>query len=314
MRRFLPLLLVLASCGDDTTSAVDAPVADAGIDAPVAVIDAAPVADVVPLADAGPDRDREVWVAAWNLHNFPQDTAQVTAVAGLINGIHPDVLAVIEVTDEAGLTQLVDALPGYAGVLNDDPGAYQRVGLVYDQSRVTVDNTVTLFSDNWSAFPRPPLRARVTVTRGEASIDLELIVVHLKADIDAESQARRQAACVALQTYIADQRAAGGEDFVVLGDWNDDLTDAAADNVFTAFLDLPASYTFLDLAAEQSGEITYIPYARFLDHIMVTTDTAAEVGGAAAAPIRLDETDPDFVDTVSDHLPVLVPMHPEVFE
>ena len=299
MRRtlLLCLCLFLGACRDDSAGVLDAAALDAG------PADAASV-------DADPARGAEVWVATWNLNNFPADGTRVALVSGILNQIHPDVVSVEEIASETGFTDLVAAMPGYGGVLNDDPFAAQRVGLIWDESRVTVDHVQTLFVGQTSSFPRPPLRARVTVVAASATIDLEVIVVHLKAQIDADSEARRRATCVALKAYIDGERAAGGEDFVVLGDWNDDLTDPPASNVFTAFLDAPADYSFLTLAAEEAGGISYLPYARFIDHILVTSDTGPEVGGAQAEPLRLDQADPDFADTVSDHVPVLARLKP----
>lgn len=239
----------------------------------------------------------------WNLENFPLTSQTPGLVLQAFEELQPDLVAVEEIADVGAFEALIASLDGYAGILNDDPGAFQRVGLVYRTDRVSVDDVATLFPDDWYAFPRPPLLARVTVA-GDPPIDFYTVVLHLKAQLDDASANRRRAACAALDGWIRDQMEATGErDIVLLGDMNDKLTDPEGANVFQVFLDEPDQVRFLTLPAAEAGEYSYIPFEGMIDHVLVTTDMLDEVGTGQTEVLHLDETIADY-DALSDHRPV----------
>lgn len=270
--------------------------------------DASPDGDADGDADGddGGGGDEALRVMTWNVENFPKASGTVEAVAEIATGIEPDVLALQEVAEPSAFEQLLAAMPGYGGLLNDDPGAFTRVGLVYRESHIEVLQSATIFGDNSSAFPRPPLVATLrTRSAGEAH-DLVVVVVHLKANLDDESEARRRTACEQLEGWISAQVERGGEtDFVVLGDWNDELTDPPASQVFTAFLDYPEEYSFLTMDLAEAGEHSYIPFRSFLDHLLVTASALELYGEGRTSVLHLEELVPGYEGTVSDHRPVL---------
>jgi endonuclease/exonuclease/phosphatase family metal-dependent hydrolase len=246
-----------------------------------------------------------VSILSWNIEGFPLSSDTPARVAEILGDLDPDLVGVEEVSDPDAFLALPGALPGYAAVLNDDPGAFLRVGLLYKTSRLAVSDVETLFPDSAYAFPRPPLKARVATLTGPA-FDFVFLVLHLKAQLDDASRERRRAACEALDTWVRDQRSAGPEqDFVLAGDWNDELTDAPAYNVFQVFLDDPRTYTFLTWPAAQEGEFSYIPFQSMIDHILVTTDALGEYGDGTTSAVHLEATYPDYEATVSDHRPIL---------
>lgn len=249
-----------------------------------------------------------VSVMSWNLETFPLVPDTASRVAEILTDIRPDVVSVQEIQDPAAFLALPDVLPGYAAVLNDDPGGFLRVGILYNTSRVALSEVETLFYGNFYAFPRPPLKAHVTVMGAEPpGIDFTLLVLHLKAQLDAESQARRRAACEALDTWIRGQLAAGPElDVVLAGDWNDELGDPPQYNVFQGFLDDPATYAFLTAPAAEAGEFSYLPFESMIDHVLVTTDALGEYGDGTTEVLHLEASYPEYEASVSDHRPVLV--------
>jgi endonuclease/exonuclease/phosphatase family metal-dependent hydrolase len=270
----------------------------------------APAADARERADAAPHAG-EVWVMAWNLEQYPLTAATQEKVADLIATLSPDVLGVAEITDVGAFQRLVAELPDFAGITANDPSNELRMGLIYKKARVTVSDVETLFPADWYAFPRPPLKARLTVVdEGGAGtpFDFVFLAVHLKAATDNDSEQRRREACRKLDEYIRQQQAVAGaeQDWVLAGDWNDKLTDPPQYNVFLPFLDAPASYTFLTLPLAQAGdESTFIPFSSFIDHILITADAAAEYGAGETTVLHLDDTVPFYELQVSDHRPVL---------
>jgi endonuclease/exonuclease/phosphatase family metal-dependent hydrolase len=253
-----------------------------------------------------PSGDGGMAIVTWNVQSFPLTTEAPALAAKIIGELHPDVVALQEIEDVGAFQQLVMALAGYEGVLNDDPGGYQRLGLLHRTDRASVTEVETLFQDDWYAFPRPPLKARVELTsqRGER-FDFVIVVVHLKAQLDGESWDRRRAACERLETWVSEQQAAGPEqDFVVLGDFNDRLTAAPPVNVFLPFLEAPDRYAFLTLPAAEAGDFSYIPFKSLIDHILVTDQVLAAYGDGATASIPLEADYPSYGDALSDHRPV----------
>lgn len=251
---------------------------------------------------------RPLRLMTWNLQTFPLSTSTANLVAAVIEKELPDVVAVQEVSDAAAFRALPEVLPaGYAAEVANDT-ATLTLGLLYRKDRVSVGAPEQLFTDDSYAFPRPPFKVKVIAGGvGDGSFDFVLVNVHLKAQLDAESVARRKAACVALDAWIEDQQAASSEtDFVMLGDFNDELTDAPAYNVFEPFLNDPASYRFLTLEAAQAGEHTYLPFQSMIDHVLVTADVLPEYGAGTTDVMELEQSVSGYQSNVSDHRPVIV--------
>lgn len=247
----------------------------------------------------------------WNLESFPLTVGAVGQAAEILEELAPDLVALQEISEPHAFSELLDELPDYDGVLNHDPGAYLRVGLLYRRGRVELSDVETLFEDDWYAFPRPPLKARVTLTEtAPEPVDFVAVVVHLKAQLDAESEARRRAGNEALDAWIQAELARGEEqDYVVLGDFNDKLTDPPAWNVFGAFLDQPERYSFLTLPLAQAGEHSYIPFESMIDHVLVTADALDEIGSGATEVLALEQQFADYRD-LTDHRPVRTWLRP----
>jgi exonuclease III len=246
-------------------------------------------------------------VASWNLEAFPLAPSTIDRVVPLVEAERFDLIGVQEITDPEPFEALADALEGYAHVVSFDRG-FIRVGFLYRPDRVEVTDIDRLFTaDNW-AFPRAPLKANIRVfdETGETVFDFIFVVVHLKAQIDAESRSRRALAMERLEAWMSEQLATGDEqDIVVVGDFNDALTDAPAENVFAPVLDRPEQYRFLSMEAEHRGEYSYIPFRVMIDHVLVTTDALDEYGAGATYAWAIDEEDNAYRREISDHRPVI---------
>ncbi|MGE0787265.1 MAG: endonuclease/exonuclease/phosphatase family protein [Sandaracinaceae bacterium] len=289
----------LAACDADAgTPPVDAgePSSDAGATADAGAPDAGPL----------PAPDHAFRVGAWNIEQFPMTATTSERVAPLI-AEHFDLLGVEEITDPAPFHALAAQLPGYRSIVSFESG-FIRVGFLYRSDRVEVTNIDRLFTDDDFAFIRAPLKADVRVfdEAGETVFDFVFVVVHLKAQPDAESRMRRAAAMVELEAWLSAELAAGAEqDYVIVGDFNDALLDPRTENVFTPILDRPDLYRFLTLPNEALGEYSYIPFRSMIDHILVTNDALAEYGEGTTEVLALDATIPDYRAIISDHRPVL---------
>lgn len=250
-------------------------------------------------------------VLTWNIENFPKNgSTTVSEVAGIVSALQVDAIAVQEIASVADFNALLSQLPGWSGILSSheySPGNYQKVGLLYDAQKVTVDSYQLLFGDNAYAFPRPPMEFFLSAAEGDYWFDLRLIVVHLKAFEGEENEARRRAAIESLKVYIDEEMQSGDElDFILLGDFNDHLEDPPEDNVFTVMLEDSENYTFLTEAlAGIQGSYIGLNEPNLIDHICITADALNEYGGSGSTQVLyLDDQNPDYEAMVSDHRPV----------
>ncbi len=242
-------------------------------------------------------------VMTWNLEHFPKTAATEDAVVELLGALAPDLVGVQEVESTTALQHVVDALPGYARVLGKR--ADTRVALLYREAAFELRGVEQLFTDDGSAFPRPPL-AVTMVPRGAVDPhEVVFVVVHLKALSGASNEARRRDAVTKLRAWI-DQRRALTPDIVVLGDWNDRIEEGPDTNVFGPLLDAGARVEFLTAEAAQTGAYSYVPFRSLIDHIAVTEEALEDLRDPELEVLPLEQTwgGGDYVDEVTDHRPV----------
>jgi endonuclease/exonuclease/phosphatase family metal-dependent hydrolase len=320
--------------GSDTEQAADLGVEDEPV-ADLAVEDSAseePISIDLPSEDRGtPDSggpevgesDRPSFrLASFNLHNFSQygdREYRIDDIAGEIAGFRPDILGLQELEPEEGSDgsfpqawdALLEELPDYEGVHATWDFRDTTVGLFYRTDTVTLDDWEVIFEDDWSAFPRPPLVAHVTVRHESSPVSFTVIVVHLKAFGDSVD--RRRDACEKLVEYIEDRP---GQSFVIIGDMNDDPYDPAGENSFDGtFLGNP-DYVFItaDLPPESVSSTGYHHYVgdeyiegEFLDHAIATAGFYAQFDEVTPAILgRPTEELSDWVRNVSDHFPLVI--------
>lgn len=235
----------------------------------------------------------------WNLRHFPLTAETEDAVVNTLTDFAPDFVGIQEVQDNAALLRIANRLPEFEAYIAE-PGPFSGVAALVRTSALEVTDAQDLFEDDWFAFPRPMLALEVEVVGSASGAQMQLGVVHLKAQSDAQSQDRRRAASRELRAWF-DAGTSGGH-AVVLGDFNDQVTDSPSDNVFAPLLDDEAGVTFLTEDAESSGAATYIPWSRMLDHVVVTDGLKSH--HVDTDVLALDQ-DADYEQHVSDHRPVL---------
>lgn len=249
-------------------------------------------------------------VVTWNIENFPTSgTTTLNLAKEIINTMDADIIAVQEIVSATNFNTLVSSLNGYAGVVVGSGGS-QKLGYIYKTSEITVFETpVELFTDDNCAFPRPALKTTITHVSGK---QVTFINVHLKCCDDSPTQSclggieRRRQASTKLKAYI-DQNLSN-QSVVVLGDWNDDITQPEGNQVFTNFVNDANNYRFADMAIA-SGSTTNFSYQSsqylsHLDHILVTNELFNSLGEVRT--VILTACEPQFKSSVSDHFPVIM--------
>jgi hypothetical protein len=180
------------------------------------------------------------------------------------------------------------------------------MAILYKSDFISISDPVQLFTDDIWAFPRPPLVTFVTVRKDNIIVfDFILIVVHLKAFMDEESESRRRKACEKLKYYIDTYLLTGSEkDIIILGDFNDDLNDSLQDNIFSVFLNDSLHYRILTLPLIE--EATYIgDFGSSVDHLIITENVIEEYNSGFTSVLKIDEEFLNYFSLISDHRPVL---------
>ena len=307
---FVPAFLFVASalggCAPVDSGEGPVPAGDAG---DAADAGSRPADDGSRTVDGGPSRATSYGfsVGTWNLEQFPLTSGTSERVAELVPALGFDLVGIQEITDRDRFEALAASIDGYDAVVSFESG-FIRTGFLYRTDRVEVSNIDRMFTDDWWAFPRAPLRADIRVfdASGETVFDFVFVVLHLKAQIDEESRMRRSRAVELLAEWLDSELAGSAEqDYVIVGDFNDTLLDVGEQNVYGPLLGDPDRFRFLTQPAEEAGEYSYLPFRKMIDHVLVTTDALVEYGDGDTEVLLLDAEMPDYRTTISDHRPVV---------
>ena len=257
-------------------------------------------------------------VVSWNIEWFPKN-GQVTAdsVKTIIQSLAADVYALQEIDDTTLLKQVVSTIPGYA--CHFKFSHYGGLAYVYNTSTVQVNKKYEIYTSQsfWNAFPRSPQVLELTFNN-ESYI---IIDNHLKCCGDgildlndtSDEENRRLSAVNLLKTYI--DSIFSNDKVIVVGDWNDLLTDHTANNVFNSFLN-DSDYLFIDfpIALGSSTNFSFPTWPSHLDHILISNELFADFlkPNSEVSCIRIDDYMNSwnaYDNTISDHRPVGLKLH-----
>jgi len=245
-------------------------------------------------------------IVTWNIEQFPMNgTKTISTLAQLIKDIDVDLIAVQEINNENAFINLLDSLDGFNGYVSALPNDILKLGIIYKTDIVSISSPVQIFTSDGYAFPRPPVVTFVEVKENGMNVfDFHLIILHLKAFGDQDSENRRRDACEKLKDYIDTQLISGLEkDVIVLGDMNDEIDDPPANNVFQVFLDDATEYQFLTMPL--IGQASYPGFNSLIDHILISSDALPEYSGGSTQILNLDFEFSEYSTLISDHRPVL---------
>ncbi len=275
-----------------------------------------------PFAEAKVGTDSTLEVVTWNLHNFPSNgQTTVDYLTEAINALDADIIAMQEIVSAVAFRQVEANLSGYKSFRANSAPADQNLAFFYKTNgNLTVDSIYEILTDDHSALPRAPL-----VLQGSfAGKPLVVIDNHYKCcgnnilDLNdhRDEETRRYDASLDLQAYI--QNNFSDMRVIMVGDFNDELTDAAPNNVFENFLDDPQEFRFADMSIAEgpSSGWSYPSWPSHLDHILINAPlfSALDASGSEVRVIRLYEYFnsglTDYDKNLSDHLPVFIRLKP----
>lgn len=268
-------------------------------------------------------------VATWNLLYFGSPNAgpsdeklQMARIRDVIKGTDADLWSVQEVTSNNTFDELLSHLPGYAGLLSNDStvthgsdfytGGEQKVGIIYKSALVSVTSAQLVLTELNTAFAgRPPLEVRIRLTLGGTSLDAVVLSLHAKASDDTASYNKRAAAAAGLKAYV--DSALANDLVLIPGDWNDDVDESITegrDTPYRMFVADTLAWVFPTGALSAAGARSHLRFTEVIDHILGSDEAMAHYEAGSALAYRVDEYIVDYLETVSDHVPVLVRFAP----
>jgi endonuclease/exonuclease/phosphatase family metal-dependent hydrolase len=266
-------------------------------------------------------------VAAWNVEHFgspsggpSNDAQQLANVTAVVRQAEIDLWGFEEIVDAVEWGQLVSSLAadGYAGILgpsvSSSPAFNMRLGFLYDTAVVSIITTRSILIANQSSFGgRAPFEMIANVTLNGVTRQVRFIVVHAKAGGGQDDYQDRLAGAAALKTYT-DAYVQQGIAFIVMGDFNDELTTSIASgqlSPYRAFVQDADRYTFATRGLDQTNTNTYCSNSTCssgstLDHLLIGSPLIGTyVAGSGDRYAELLSAIPGYVGNTSDHLPVL---------
>jgi endonuclease/exonuclease/phosphatase family metal-dependent hydrolase len=266
-------------------------------------------------------------IGNWNLEWFghtgfgpTNEALQLQNVGDVMRGADMDIWGVEEVVSAPQFQQLVAGLPGYAGILANDPfvvdgatyyngfgNTEQKVALVYPTSVVSVLSAKVILGNlDFEFAGRPPVEFKVRITLNGVTRDASIIVLHAKAGSDADSYNRRAAASAGLKNYL--DTTYPNEQVWVIGDFNDDVDVSITTGNATPygnFVNDGARYSFPTKTLSDAGQASTVTFADMIDHQLNTNEVFATYTTGSAQVFRADRYIANYGTTTSDHYPVL---------
>lgn len=245
-------------------------------------------------------------VVTWNIEFFPkQGQRTIDSVYNIITGLNADIYCLQEIYNINSFLNLADDLIDYDYVISDDTD-YLNLVVLYKKNDFLVRSKTSLFTDSMYEFAsRPPLRLEMTYT-GENSMDFTLINMHLKCCNDGYN--RRVQSSDILYEYLKNSIQLGFVNHIVVGDWNDDISDSYSQNSFNIFLEDQNSFkyvTYENALSNSNIHDSYPSYPSFIDHIMISSDLFEEDENGDVQTIRLGDYIAGYDEIISDHRPVV---------
>ncbi len=311
------LLLTLAACGGSDPPTIPRPDPEPPPTLPE------------PIAIPAQGTDSTIDLVTWNIRYFgapnqgpPDELLQTARVRDVILGTDADLWGVQEITNRTAFEDLVSHLPGYGGLLANDPivvggsDSYHaseiKVGLIYKTAVLQPTSARIIRADLDHAYAgRPPMEVSARLTFGGATYDAVVIVLHAKASADTASWARRVAAGQGLKEYL--DGTWPNTLVLVPGDWNDDVDRSITegrDTPYRVFVNATDTWGFPTAELSAAGETSILGFDDIIDHVLASNEMMAWYRAGSTLVYRVDQLIPNYRDTTSDHLPVLVRFQP----
>ncbi len=284
------------------------------------------------LAQSSADSFRVVtWNLEWWGSGSPHNTGrQVSKTQTLLETINADFYGFQEIVNVDSFQNMVARLPNgpwesivssYASLAptpsNFNYERAQKLGFLYRPSQFRNVRSRAFLSGHPYAYGDFASGRYPMLVEGELRCSnnswqpMSFIVLHAKAMTDNSSCNRREEGAYILKDTL--DRKFSGKEFLILGDFNDDLdTSICGDRRFGAYRDFvrdsvgPDSYQCLTLPISLAGERSSDAYPSLIDHFIASRPLARYYINGSARSLRslANATVSSYSKDISDHYPV----------
>ena len=247
-------------------------------------------------------------IITWNIENFPKQNSTVDYLLELIPIFDADIIALQEIENATDFQNLINSLDNYDGIITNSASYNINLAFLYSNN-LEVEATYEIFTDDWRSFPRPPLVAHIIWEED----DVYVINNHYKCcgngtieDDENDEEYRRLQAIKYTKEYFENNLS--NSNIVLVGDFNDELSDEKTNNIYWDFISDNSNYRFVDLfiACNQSTDWSYPSWPSHLDHILISNELFNKVNFVQT--IKLEQfflgSWHEYNNIISDHRPV----------
>ncbi|MBT3252290.1 MAG: hypothetical protein HN729_05135 [Candidatus Marinimicrobia bacterium] len=253
-------------------------------------------------------------VVTWNCEMFPANNeSTITMLSEAINDLDADIYAFQEIRYPGWFSKLMAELPQYSYIISKQ-SSFMDQAIVYKTDQVKfIQQTEPFADDDYNYAGRPPIRGDFMIYSHNSWVPISILNLHMKC-CDS-GLLRRQGAVRMLQQYLSDEMDKGFGNFIVLGDWNDDLKDEDNAHCFHPFLNddrfhFPTWRITHDLSMASYPKE---PYVSFLDHILVSEQLLPSTAQFDVSTIMVEDylgSYDIYEANISDHRPVMLRFNP----
>ena len=250
-------------------------------------------------------------IITWNCEFFPTNgDSTIDALSEAIIEMNPDIVAFQEIKKRGWFSKLMMYLPEYDFIISQQ-SSFMDQAIIYKKDLFDLVARKELFAENDYFFAgRPPLQCDLLFK--ENNQKLSIINLHMKC-CDSGLQ-RRKLAAQQLYDYVKENiNNSLSNQYIILGDWNDDLKDDIGEHCFDSFInDNTMFFPTLDITYDlEQASYPKEPYVSFLDHILVS-NSLVDGKKYIVKTIPIDEYMGSFdiyEKYISDHMPVLLSIY-----
>ena len=96
-------------------------------------------------------------IITWNLKNFPLHPLTPAHAANIIDTLLPDILALQEIRSLPDFQSITNFLSGWSGYRSGGNSSWQELAFIWNSSTINNPIFYEIYTENSTAFPRPPL-------------------------------------------------------------------------------------------------------------------------------------------------------------
>lgn len=292
--------------------------------------------------------DKTLDVVTWNIEwfgstgNGPSDEAQqLNNVKRTIDSLKADLFVLVEVSNPTAFDNLLTRIPNYKGVCSTafSAGATandaQRVCFVYKatdlslvSTKILLRNTtpINIYPDTFDRFwasGRLPFMGTFDVNISGAKSRINVVGIHARANTGSDGATRekifqqRKIDVEVLKDSL--DKYYEKEAIIIAGDYNDDLDEnvivgiSTTNSSYKKFVDDSQNWFPITKNLSEKNYRSYITESNVIDHIMVSNelkDMYLKNSETIALPFTYI---PNYLNTTSDHLPVLTRFRLDAF-